>query len=96
MKLQNQRGYAVLFGKTGMSFYKQLFKLSIPLIMAGLISYGIGVCDNLMLSGLGDASVGAVYAGVQIQNLVIIISVGIDAAILLLASQYKRQPQKAK
>lgn len=77
-----------------MSFYKQLFKLSIPLIMAGWISYGIGVCDNLMLSGLGDASVGAVYAGVQIQNLVIIVSVGIDAAILLLASQYSGKGEK--
>ncbi len=69
-------------------FYKSLFALAIPMILQNLITYGVGLADNLMIGSLGDSAVSGVYLGNQIQTVLQVISVGIEGGILLLAAQY--------
>jgi putative MATE family efflux protein len=57
-------------------------------MLASALSYGIGLSDSLMLAAAGEGEVGAISAGVQIQNLVTTVTLGFDAAILLLSARY--------
>lgn len=69
-------------------FIKLLLLTSLPLMLASALSYGIGLSDSLMLAAAGEGEVGAISAGVQIQNLVTTVTLGFDAAILLLCARY--------
>jgi len=69
-------------------FLFTLLRTALPLILAAAASYGIGLADSIMLRKEGDALVGAIYAGVQIQTLLSIITVGFDGAILLISAQH--------
>ncbi len=69
-------------------FYKTLITLAIPMVLQNLISFSVGFADNLMIGSLGDSAVSGVYMGNQIQTVLQVISVGIEAGILLLSSQY--------
>lgn len=69
-------------------FIKALLLTALPLMLASALSYGIGLSDSLMLAAAGEGEVGAISAGVQIQNLVTTVTLGFDAAILLLSARY--------
>ncbi len=69
-------------------FIGTLLLTSLPLMLASALSYGIGLSDSLMLAAAGEGEVGAISAGVQIQNLVTTLTLGFDAAIILLSAQY--------
>ncbi len=69
-------------------FYRSLVTLSIPIMLQNLITYSVGLADNLMIGSLGDSAVSGVYMGNQIQTVLQVLSAGIEAAILLLSSQY--------
>ena len=70
------------------NFYKTLVKLAIPMILQNLITFSVGLADNMMIGSLGDAAVSGVYMGNQIQTVLQVLSAGIEAAILLISSQY--------
>ena len=70
------------------SFYKNLLLLAIPVALQNLITFAVGLADNLMVSSLGDSAVSGVYMGNQIQTFLQVFSVGIEGAILVLATQY--------
>lgn len=69
-------------------FYKSLILLSIPMILQNLVTFCVGLADNLMIGALGDSAVSGVYMGTQIQTVLQVISAGIEGTILLLAAQY--------
>lgn len=69
-------------------FYKSLIALSIPIALQNLVTFAVGLLDNLMIGALGDAAVSGVYMGTQIQTLLQVFSGGIEGAILILAAQY--------
>lgn len=69
-------------------FYKSLLTLSIPIALQNLVTFAVGLLDNLMIGALGDAAVSGVYMGTQIQTLLQVFSGGIEGAILILAAQY--------
>ena len=70
------------------SFYRTLLALSIPLALQNLVTFSVGLADNIMIGTLGDAAVSGVYMGNQIQTLLQIFSGGIEGAVLVLAAQY--------
>lgn len=70
------------------SFYSSLVKLSVPIALQNLITFCVGLADNLMIGSLGDSAVSGVYMGNQIQTLMQVFSGGIEGAILVLAAQY--------
>ena len=70
------------------NFYKTLVALAIPMILQNLITYSVGLADNMMIGSLGDAAVSGVYMGNQIQTALQVLSAGIEGIILLLSAQY--------
>lgn len=70
------------------SFYKNLILLAIPIVLQNLVTYSVGLADNLMIGSLGDAAVSGVYIGNQLQTFLQVLSAGIEGGILLLAAQY--------
>ena len=70
------------------SFYKSLFLLSLPIALQNLITFAVGLADNVMISPLGDAAVSGVYMANQIQTLLQLVSGGVESSILVLAAQY--------
>ncbi len=79
-------------------FYKNLLILGIPIMLQGLITFCVGLADNVMIGTLGDSAVSGVYMGNQIQTVLQMISGGIEATILLLSAQYwgKKDPASIK
>ena len=70
------------------NFYRSLFLLAIPIALQNLVTFSVGMADNVMVGALGDTAVSGLYMGNQIQTLLQIFSGGIEAAILVLAAQY--------
>ncbi len=70
------------------SFYRTIFILAVPMVLQNLITYSVGLADNLMIGSLGDSAVSGVYLGNQIQTVLQVLSGGMEGAILLLSSQY--------
>ena len=70
------------------SFYKSLVYLAIPIALQNLVTFSIGLCDNVMVGRLGDAAISGVYMGNQIQTLLQIFSGGIEGSILIPSAQY--------
>ncbi|MDR2102634.1 MAG: MATE family efflux transporter [Treponema sp.] len=70
------------------SFYTSLAHIALPLAMQNLITYGIGLADNFMVGSLGDLALSGVFLSNQVQWLLHMLSVGISAAMVVLAAQY--------
>lgn len=70
------------------TFYRSLLLLSIPIALQNLVTFGVGLADNLMIGALGDTAVSGVYMANQIQTLLQVFSGGVEGAILILCAQY--------
>ena len=70
------------------NFYRTMLALAIPMVLQNLITFSVGLADNLMIGALGDSAVSGVYMGNQIQTVLQVLNTGIEGGILLLASQY--------
>lgn len=70
------------------SFYKALLTLSLPIALQNLLTFLVGLFDNVMIGMLGDNAVSGVYMGTQLATLLQIFSAGIEGAMLVLAAQY--------
>lgn len=79
-------------------FYKSLILLAVPIALQNLVTFLVGLLDNVMVGRLGDVAISGVYMGNQIQTLLQISSGGIEGAILVLAAQYwgKRDTESIK
>ena len=70
------------------SFYKTIISLAIPMVLQNLITYSVGLADNLMIGSLGDSAISGVYMGNQVQTVLQVLSAGIEGGILLISAQY--------
>jgi putative MATE family efflux protein len=70
------------------NFYRTLAAIAVPLAAQNLITYGIGLADNFMVGSLGDTALSGVFVSNQVQWLLYMLSVGIGAALVILAAQY--------
>ncbi len=70
------------------AFYRTLIALAVPMMLQNLITYAVGLADNMMIGSLGDSAVSGVYMGNQIQTVLQVLSAGIEGGILLISAQY--------
>ena len=69
-------------------FYRSLVLLALPIALQNLVTFSVGMADNVMVGALGDVAISGLYMGNQIQTLLQVFSGGIEGAILILAAQY--------
>ena len=70
------------------AFYKKLAFIALPLAGQSVITFGVGLADNLMVSHLGESSIGGIYIANQIQGILHMLLMGLGAALVILAAQY--------
>ena len=68
--------------------FRHLLVLAVPMMLQNLITFAVGFADNLMVGTLGEAAIAGVYVGNQVQQLMQMIIIGVDSAMLILAAQY--------
>ncbi len=67
---------------------QRLFILAAPMALQNVISFSVGLTDNLMVGSLGEVALSGVYVANQLQNLLNMLVIGLSSAMLVLASQY--------
>lgn len=79
-------------------FYKRLLMLAAPLALQSVISFSVGLADNIMVGSLGEKALSGVYIANQLQNILHMLVVGLSAALMVLGSQFwgKREKNKVK
>ena len=70
------------------AFYRALLLLSLPIAAQNVLTYLVGLADNIMISRLGEAAVSGVYVANQIMTLLQMFVTGVGAALTVLAAQY--------
>lgn len=70
------------------SFYKTMFAIAIPVALQQLITVGINLMDNVMLSGMGDAQLSAASLAGQFVNMFQIFCMGISMGASVLTARY--------
>ena len=58
--------------------YKRIILLAIPMMLQNLITYSVGLADNLMIGSLGDSAISGVYMGNQVQTVLQVLNAGIE------------------
>lgn len=56
--------------------------------LQGVITYSVGMADNLMVGSLGELALSGVYVANQLQNILHMLTVGLGASLIVLAAQY--------
>lgn len=73
---------------TDRAFYKGLFILAVPIALQNIITYAVGLTDNVMVGSLGELAISGVYLCNQIQIILQMLVSGIGTALIVLAAQY--------
>ncbi|MDR0642784.1 MAG: MATE family efflux transporter [Treponema sp.] len=69
-------------------YYKTILRLALPISLQNLIGFTVNFADNLMVGRLGDLAIAGVFIGNQIHSMVMFITSGIGATLVILATQY--------
>lgn len=77
-----------MFELKNKAFYKKTLKLMAPIVLQQLITSGINFLDNLMIGGLGEASIAAVSFGNTFYSLFNFICMGLGSGAVVLSSQF--------
>ena len=70
------------------AFYTNLALLSLPIAAQNILTFLVGLADNVMVSRLGEAAVSGIYVANQITTLLQMFVTGLAAALTVLAAQY--------
>lgn len=70
------------------AFYKRLFILAVPIALQNVVTFAVGLADNIMVGSLGELAISGVYLCNQIQIILQMLVSGIGAALMVLAAQY--------
>lgn len=68
--------------------YKRVLILAAPMALQSIITYSVGMADNLMVGSLGELALSGVYVANQLQNILHMLVTGLGAALIILAAQY--------
>ncbi len=80
------------------NLYKWVLRLALPIALQNIIVSSVGLTDNLMIGSLGDLALSGVYIANQIQMFLQMLTIGLGAALTILATQYwgKRDTDSVK
>jgi putative MATE family efflux protein len=70
------------------NLYKRVLWLAAPMALQNIISFSVGLADNLMVGSLGELALSGVYVANQIQTMLQMIVIGLGAAVTILSTQY--------
>ncbi len=70
------------------AFYTNLALLSLPIAAQNILTFLVGLADNVMVSRLGETAVSGIYVANQITTLLQMFVTGLAAALTVLAAQY--------
>ena len=76
--------------KTGKKddFYRQMFKLAIPIIIQNLLSAAVNSSDVIMLNYVGQSAISAVSLAANYSNILFMVYYGLGTGASLLCAQY--------
>lgn len=69
-------------------FYKRLFLLALPMAGQSILTFSVGLADNIMVGQLGDTALSGVYMANQWMTLLQKFVTGFSTASLVIATQY--------
>ena len=69
-------------------FYRQIFKLAIPIIIQNLLSAAVNSADVIMLNYVGQSSISAVSLAANYSSILFMVYYGLGTGASLLCSQY--------
>ena len=70
------------------SFYSQIFKLVLPIIIQNLLSAAVSSADVVMLNYVGQASISAVSLASQYASVLFMVFYGLGTGVTILCAQY--------
>lgn len=69
-------------------FYQRLFLLAMPMALQSILTYSVGLADNIMVGQVGDLALSGVYVANQWMTLLQRFIQGFSTACIVLATQY--------
>lgn len=72
----------------GESFYSQIFKLVLPIVIQNLLSAAVSSADVVMLNYVGQSSISAVSLASQYANVLFMVFYGLGTGATILCAQY--------
>ena len=73
---------------TDKRFYKRMISLTLPLARQNILTYAVGLADNIMVGSIGDLALSGVYMANQWYTLMSHFILGLSNAAGILATQY--------
>ena len=70
------------------SFYRQIFKLVLPIVIQNLLSAAGSSADVVMLNYVGQSSISAVSLAAQYANILFMVFYGLGTGATMLSAQY--------
>ncbi len=69
-------------------FYRQMFRLTLPIIVQNLLSAAVNSADVIMLNYVGQSAISAVSLAASYSNILFMVYYGLDTGASLLCAQY--------
>ena len=83
---ERKMSHSISTGKD--DFYRQIFKLAIPIIIQNLLSAAVNSADVIMLNYVGQSSISAVSLAANYSSILFMVYYGLGTGASLLCSQY--------
>ncbi len=72
----------------GDPFYKQIFKLMLPIMLQNLLNAAVNSVDVVMLNFVGESAIAAVSLAAQYANVLFMVFYGLGTGVTMLCAQY--------
>ncbi len=70
------------------NIYARLARIALPMALQAVLVQGVALADNIMVGSLGDTAIAGIVVANQVQFILNMLTTGVSAALVLLASQY--------
>ena len=74
--------------ETASTFYRDMFRLALPIVMQNLITTAVSSADVVMLGFVSQSALAAGSLASQIMFILNLVYTGISSGIIMLAAQY--------
>lgn len=70
------------------TFYRQIFHLTLPIVLQNLLSAAVSSADVVMLNSVGQSAISAVSLASQYTSVFFMILYGLGTGVTMLSAQY--------